>query len=119
MTRQYMIDRRKEKRISIESMARKVRVSVYTLECIEHDDQYVTHPNIAERIAVMYELTREQYLGMIPENYRPGPNYDPDRYVEEERCFGTFLIRPSTMPRTSRSASYYSQATHMEEELMR
>lgn len=119
MTRQYMIDWRRKRRVTLKVMAKAAQCSEILLENIEHDDQYVTHPNIAERIAVRYELTREQYLGMIPENYRPGPNYDPDRYVEEEQSFGTFPIRARTTSRISRFASYYSQATHMEEELMR
>lgn len=102
MTRQYMIDFRQTHLMTIKDAAVKAGCSCYTLENIEHDDQYVTHPNIAARIAKVYKLTRKQYLSMIPENYRPGPDYDPDRYVEDERSFGTFSIRTSE--------SYYSQA---------
>ena len=88
--------------MTLKDAADKAKCSEILLENIEYDDTYVTHPNIAKRIAKLYELTREQYLGMIPENYRPGPNYDPDRYVETEREFGTFFVRPS--------ARFYSQA---------
>lgn len=42
----------------------------------------VTHPNIARRISDEYKLTDEQYLELIPINYRPGPDYDPDKYMD-------------------------------------
>ena len=99
--RKYMVKWREKRRVTIEVAAKNANVSVYTLRHIEQDDSYVTHPNIAERIAKVYMLTKEQYYGMIPENHRPGKDYDPDRYAESERNFGTFAVKPSE--------SYYSQ----------
>lgn len=92
--RKYMIEWREKRRLTIKVMAQAAKVTEYTLECIELDDNYVTHPNIAARIAKAYKLTQKQYLSMIPENYRPGKNYDPDKYVEADRDFGMFNIRP-------------------------
>jgi transcriptional regulator with XRE-family HTH domain len=91
--RKYMIEWREKRHVTLEIMAKAAQCSEYLLEQIELDDQFVTHPNIAQRIAKAYKLTKTQYYSMIPENYRPGPNYDPDRYVEEERDFGVFNIR--------------------------
>lgn len=82
--RDYMVRYRVEHRMSLYDMHWKCKVSTSTLWHLEEDDQYVTHPNMVERIAKAYELTEEQKIGMLPENYRPGPNYDPDKYVETE-----------------------------------
>lgn len=82
--RDYMVQYRVEHRMSLYDMHWKCRVSLYTLRHLEEDDEYVTHPNMVERIAKAYELTEEQKIGMLPRNYRPGPDYDPNRYVIED-----------------------------------
>ena len=92
--REYMIEWREKRHVTLEIMAKAAECSEVLLENIELDDKYVTHPRIAERIAKAYKLTKKQYHSMIPENYRPGKNYDPDRYVEEDRDFGVFNVRP-------------------------
>lgn len=56
-------------------------ISERLIGMLEDDAASVTHPNLARRIADVYGLTDKQYIGLLPENYRPGPNYDPDRYV--------------------------------------
>lgn len=92
--RKYMIQWREKRKVTLDVMAKAANVSRYTLENIEQDDTYVTAPPIAQKIADAYKLSKKQYYSMIPENYRPGPNYDPGRYVEDERDFGVFSIAP-------------------------
>lgn len=82
--RDYMVQYRVEHRMSLYDMHWKCKVSTNTLWHLEEDDEYVTHPNMVERIAKAYELTEEQKIGMLPRNYRPGPDYDPNRYVIED-----------------------------------
>ena len=78
--REYMIEYRERRRITREAMSKKLRISEKLLAMLEETDT-VTAPSIAERVCKAYKLTEKQYMGMIPENYRPGPNYDPDKYV--------------------------------------
>ena len=78
--REYMIEFRAKHGISREAMAKKLKISVKLLSMIEDNDQEVTHRDIVKRISAAYKLTREQRIMMLPPNYRPGPDYDPDRY---------------------------------------
>lgn len=80
MARDYMIAHRTAARISIDKMAAKLKISPYLLTMLEEDEACVTHPEIVKRIAKAYKLTKEQRTMMLPPNYRPGPNYEPDRY---------------------------------------
>ena len=78
--REYMLERRSSLRMSRENMARKLKISPKLLAMLEEDDHCVTHPLIVKLIAKAYNLTAEQRTMMLPENHRPGPDYDPDRY---------------------------------------
>ena len=80
MPRDYMIAYRESKNLSIEEMAQKCRISEILLRKLEGDDTSVTHPNIVQRVAKAYKLTKAQRAAMLPPNYRPGPDYDPDKY---------------------------------------
>lgn len=83
--RSYMISKRNAFGLTREAMAKKLGmgISPKLLEMLETDDQCVTHPTFVDRIAKVYRLTKEQKTMMLPENHRPGPNYDPDRYKFE------------------------------------
>ena len=65
---------------SIENMSRKSGASDVLLRMIERGN--VTHPKIAKQIGKAYELNKEDIYELMPENYRPGEKYDPERYVE-------------------------------------
>ncbi len=65
---------------SIEKMSRKSGASTVLLKMVESG--HVTHPKIAEQIGKAYKLTKEDIYELMPENYRPGEKYDPDKYVE-------------------------------------
>lgn len=80
MPRDYMIRFREENRIPIDKMAKKLHIGLLLLSMLEDDETCVTHPEIVKRIAKAYKLTKEQKIAMLPENYRPDPNYDPDKY---------------------------------------
>lgn len=83
--RTYMHEYRERNGITLEEMAQKCRISKNLLSMLESCDSDVTHPKIAERIGEAYELTAEQIEKLMPENYRKSsPNYDPDRYREED-----------------------------------
>lgn len=90
MKRDYMIQFRTQTGLSVREMARCLKISPKLLEMLEEDDQTVTHPKIARRVAKTYRLTEAQYLSLIPENYRPGPGYDPGKYVREVQKFEDF-----------------------------
>jgi hypothetical protein len=75
-----MIDYRKKRLISRHMMAKKLNISIALLTMLEEDDRCVTHPQIVDRIAAAYKLSNKQATMMLPENYRPGPDYNPDRY---------------------------------------
>lgn len=81
MRHDYMIQCRKKTGLSLDEMARYLKISPKLLRLLEEDDCTVTHPKIARRIKETYHLTAAQYLGLIPENYRPGPGYNPGKYV--------------------------------------
>lgn len=98
MTRQFMINFRVKRNLTIDVMAKKCNCSKHLLAQIELFDDFVTHPNIAQRIAAVCKLTPEQATGILPPNYRPGPDYDPRKYVEEDRVFSVFGIRKSDNP---------------------
>lgn len=80
MPRDYMIEFRTSRRMDIERMEKKLDISPGLLSLLEDDESSVTHPEIVKRIAKAYKLTKEQRTMMLPKNYRPGPNYDPNRY---------------------------------------
>ena len=65
---------------SIEKMSRKSGASEVLLRMLERGN--VTHPKIAEQVGKAYKLSKEDIYELMPENYRPGENYDPERYVE-------------------------------------
>lgn len=83
MQREYMISYRMQHNLSVTEMARRCEISTGLLTNLEESDKYVTHPKIVERVAVAYRLTRQQAEQMLPLNYRPGPDYDPGRFVED------------------------------------
>lgn len=94
--RQYMIDYRAKHNISIDYMAKRCKCSVTLLSMLESREEEVTHPKIAERIAMQYKLNQEQYESLLPENYRPtSPKYNPDEY-KIDVDFGTFSIMPTS-----------------------
>ena len=81
MKRQYMIDYRKKRKLTILEMAKKCETSSTLLAMLEDCDQEITHPKIAERIGRQYQLSMEQTENLMPEHYRKSsPNYDPDLY---------------------------------------
>lgn len=94
MRHDYMIQCRKKTGLSLDEMARYLKISPKLLRLLEEDDSTVTHPKIARRIKETYHLTAAQYLGLIPANYRPGPGYDPGKYVLEVEKFEAFPIIP-------------------------
>jgi len=65
---------------SIEKMSRKSGASEVLLRMLERGN--VTHPKIAEQVGKAYKLSKKDIYELMPENYRPGEHYDPDRYVE-------------------------------------
>lgn len=56
------------------------QVSEKLIAMLENDDTCVTHPSIVKRIAKVYGMSKDERLQLLPENHRPGPNYNPDRY---------------------------------------
>ena len=81
MKRQYMINFRNKRKLTLLGMAKKCETSAAILSMLEECDQEVTHPKIAERIGRQYKLTTEQTESLMPEHYRKSsPNYDPDLY---------------------------------------
>lgn len=80
MARDYMFAYRLEKGISLDKMAAKLKISPFLLALLEEDETSVTHPEIVKSVAKAYKLTKEQRTMMLPPNYRPGPDYDPNRY---------------------------------------
>lgn len=105
MKRDYMIAKRESLGLSREQIAKRCnprgcngRVSEKLLETLEEDDTHVTHPSLAERIADAYHIKRKAHrLSLIPPNYRPGPDYDPDKYRFSEspiEVFKAFRVVP-------------------------
>lgn len=94
MSRQYMIDYRVMHGYSLTDMARKAGCTEALLEKIESWEDEVTHPKIVERIAEAYGLTEAQRVGMLPENHRHGPGYDPNRYALPEEVLSNFTVMP-------------------------
>lgn len=88
--RQYMIDFRNERGLSLKSMSRVCKVSHGLLAAIEELD-FVTHPAIAARIAAAYKLTLDQYNSLVPENHRtnkiPKPVDPPSGTVNLSKKF--------------------------------
>lgn len=92
--REFMILKRTGQGKTLAQMAKRCMASAGLLRMLEEDEDCVTHPRIAERIAKAYRLTPKQAEGMLPENYRPhSPHYDPDRYVEADPEYRNFEIR--------------------------
>lgn len=71
---------REEHRYTIKKMSQKSGASEVLLRMVEKGN--VTHPKIAEMIGKAYELNQEDVYELMPENYRPGEHYNPDKYVE-------------------------------------
>lgn len=85
MSRDHMIEFRKKNAITLRQMAKVCQCSQTLLSILEESELDVTHPNIAKRITRAYCMSDEQYLDLIPRNYRPNdPNYDPEMYVERQ-----------------------------------
>lgn len=82
--RECMTLQRKKKGVSIETMAKRCKCSVILLEMLEYDEDAVTHPNIAARIAKAYGLNAKDAERLLPEIRRPSsPLYDPHKYEEK------------------------------------
>ncbi len=79
--REKMKAYREKNGYSVERMSRKSGASAVLIRMVENGN--VTHPEIAAKIGKAYKLDKEDIYELIPENYRPGENYDPDKYVEE------------------------------------
>ena len=84
---------REEKRYSIKTMSMKSGCSEMLLKMVENGA--VTHPKIAEQIKKAYKLNKKDILEIIPENYRPGPNYDPDKYKAPKKVSKYVIIKRS------------------------
>lgn len=78
--REKMKAYREEHGYSISRMSRKSGASAVLLRMIERGN--VTHPKIAEQVGKAYKLDKEDIYELMPENYRPGEGYDPDKYKE-------------------------------------
>lgn len=92
--RTWMIEKRESLGLSREQMAKLCnprdertfkpvffgQVSEKLIEMLEEDDTGVTHPSIVKRIAKAYGMNKDERTQLLPENYRPGPNYDPDKH---------------------------------------
>lgn len=63
---------------SVKDMSYRCGVSETLLKMVEAG--MVTHPKLAEQIAGAYGLSEMDILEIIPENYRPGPKYNPGKY---------------------------------------
>ncbi len=93
MQREYMIQFRKKRGLSIQDMAKKCKISKTLLEMLEASEDVVTHPNIAERVRKAYKLTEKQYEGLMPEHHRKSsPNYNPDLYREDDFDYARFAV---------------------------
>ena len=110
--RNWMIEKRERPMLSREQMAERCnprdkrtnrllsngRVSEALIEMLEEDDTSVTGVKIAKRICKAYRIRSEEHkLSLIPENYRPGPNYNPDKHKlggDPTLMFRSFSITP-------------------------
>lgn len=79
---------------SIEKMSRKSGASAALLNMLEYGN--VTHPKIAEQVGKAYELSKEDIYELMPENYRPGENYEPDKYVRKPPDIRNVIIEKLT-----------------------
>lgn len=79
-TREKMKAYRLQHGYSFERMSWRAGTSEVLLRMVENGN--VTHPKIAKKIGRAYELDKEDIYELMPENYRPGEHYDPDKYVE-------------------------------------
>lgn len=85
MSRDYMIAFRKKNVMTLRHMAKVCQCSETLLSMLEESESNVTHPSIAKRISRAYCMSDEQYLDLIPRNYRPNDlNYDPEMFVEKD-----------------------------------
>ena len=103
--RYYMIAHRRSQRLTQSAMAKRLNISVRLLRMLEEDETVVTHPNIARRVGAEYGLSEEAILMMMPENYRPGDNYDPGKYVEFESADDIFRAYNTVKPQQQRVES--------------
>ena len=98
--RTWMIEKRESLGLSREQMAEKCnprnrqtgeylhpgQVSDNLIEMLEEDDICVTPPGIVKRIAKVYGMSKDERTQLLPFNYRPGPEYNPDRYKDLTDC---------------------------------
>ncbi len=82
---------REKHRYSIKTMSMKSGCSEMLLKMVENGA--VTHPKIAEQIKKAYKLNKKDILEIIPENHRPGPNYNPDKYKVPEKVSKYVIIK--------------------------
>lgn len=80
MQNSVIFQKRMLKGLTLKAAAKKIGCSHVILSMLEKGD--ITHPNIAKRVKDFYKLTDEEYYQLIPKNYRPGKDYDPDKYKE-------------------------------------
>lgn len=71
---------RKRHGYSVRDMSWRSGASEVLLRMLEHG--HVTHPKIARQVGRAYNLSTDDINELIPPNYRPGENYDPDKYVQ-------------------------------------
>jgi transcriptional regulator with XRE-family HTH domain len=84
--REKMRKVREELGWTVREMAYICGISENLLDLIESGE--VTHPKIADRLKMVYDLTDEETEELLPLNRRVhSKNYDPDKYVDPDPIF--------------------------------
>ena len=68
--REWMIQIRKAKGLSVDEMAARCECSPMLLNWLEQSKGIITHPHIASCIAAEYGLTVKQYNSLIADKHR-------------------------------------------------
>ena len=76
-----MVEIELERGVTRDEMAKEVDISRPLLGMVVHGE--VTHPEIAKRIAKVYDLSELEYEQLIPKHRRPhDPAYDPEMFMD-------------------------------------
>lgn len=79
--RDILREYREANNFTLRQMADYCGIGETLYSIIEHGGN--THPNIANKIGRLFDLTELQTEELMPENRRPhSPKYDPEKYVE-------------------------------------
>lgn len=85
--KEFLIQKRKAKGLTVRQMAVRCECSEALLWPLEVDDNWITHPLIAARIAKEYGLNVDEYNRLVHESHRAEKLPKPPKHKPDQKIY--------------------------------